>query len=56
LEQNAELRISSIGYSNPDVKPFLARPAEAQLLENNTVQTTLRQRRLNPNLARPLEL
>jgi hypothetical protein len=38
-----------------DVKPFLARPAEAQLLENNTIQTTLHQRRLNPNLERPPE-
>jgi predicted nucleotidyltransferase component of viral defense system len=38
-----------------DVKPFLARPAEAQLLENNTVQTTLQQRRLNPTLEPPLE-
>jgi predicted nucleotidyltransferase component of viral defense system len=39
-----------------EVKPFLARPAEAQLLENNTVQTTLQQRGLNPKLERPFEL
>jgi predicted nucleotidyltransferase component of viral defense system len=38
------------GAVREDVKPFLARPAEAQLLENNTLQTTLHQRRLNPNL------